>query len=293
MNINTPLVRELIAEQFPAWAHLPVDSVEPGGHDNRTFRLGGQLCVRLPSHERYVAQVEKEQEWLPRLAPSLPLPIPVPLAIGVPSDRYPWPWSVYRWIEGELATTAQVDDPCAFAAALAEFLRALQQADPTSGPPPGPHNFFRGGPLTVYDAETRHAIAVLQGEIDDDAATRIWDAALGAPWRGSPVWLHGDIAASNLLVSAGRLSAVIDFGCSGVGDPACDLTIAWTFFAGASRGAVREGLSLDAATWARARGWALWKGLITLAANIGTDRFESGNATRIIDQVIRDPVSTG
>jgi aminoglycoside phosphotransferase (APT) family kinase protein len=240
--------------------------VELDGWDNTTFRLGEGLSVRLPSGDVYSAQVDKEHRWLPVLAPLLPLPIPEPLAKGVPGCGFPRPWSVYRWLAGEHATVERVADLNRFATDLAEFLGALYAIDPTGGPAPGKHNFWRGGPLTTYDAETGEAISALRAEIDTDAATELWEAALAATWHGPPVWIHGDVAAANLLVVDGRLSAVIDFGCSAVGDPACDLTIAWTFFSGDSRAAFRDGLPLDDGTWARGRGWALWKALITLVA---------------------------
>ena len=185
---------------FQQWADLPIRPVDFGGWDNRTFHLGEQMTVRLPSAAGYALQVEKEQRWLPRLAPLLPLPIPVPLAMGQPGDGYPWHWSVYRWLDGETATIERIADLRQFAIDLAHFLVALHQIDATGGPPPGPHNFYRGGPLTVYDAETRQAIAALDGTIDTDAATEVWEAALKATWHGSPVWVHGDVAAGNLLV---------------------------------------------------------------------------------------------
>ena len=259
--IDVSLVRELVASQFPDWAHLPIERVEPNGWDNRTFRLGSEMSVRLPSHQRYAAQVEKEQEWLPRLEPLLPLPVPTPLARGVPGQGYPWHWSVYGWLDGDTASVGQIDDLNAFGSDLARFLRALYQVDPSGGPAPGLHNFFRGGSLNVYDGETREAIEALEGQVDPDSVTEVWEAALEASWHGAPVWLHGDLAASNLLVRGGRLSAVIDFGCSAVGDPACDLVISWTFLSGTSREAFRSGLSMDGGTWARARGWALWKAI--------------------------------
>jgi aminoglycoside phosphotransferase (APT) family kinase protein len=210
------------------------------------------------------------------------------LAKGAPADGYPWQWSVYRWLEGETATIERIADLRQFAIALGRFLTALQRIDPAGGPPPGQHNFFRGGPLTVYDAETRQATAALDGRIDADAASAVWEAALRTTWHGSPVWFHGDVAAGNLLVKGGRLSAVIDFGTSGVGDPACDLVIAWTLFGGGSRAAFRAALQLDEATWARGRGWTLWKGLITLAANIDSNPLEAKRARRVIDKVLAD-----
>ncbi len=288
VDINVSLVRRLVVTQFPQWADLPIKPVEFGGWDNRTFHLGEEMTVRLPSGSWYALQVEKEQEWLPKLAPLLPLPIPVPLAKGKPAGGYPWHWSVYRWIEGEAASTGRIADLREFATELARFLSALQRIDPTGGPPPGRHNFFRGGPLAVYDAETRQAIAALDGEIDTGAASAVWEVALKPTWRGSPVWFHGDISVGNLLVKEGRLSAVIDFGTSGVGDPACDLAIAWTLFKEESRNAFRAALQLDDATWARGRGWTLWKALITLAEHKIPTPLEAVKARRVLDEVLAD-----
>ena len=287
-NIDVALVRRLIAAQFPRWADLPITPAVPQGWDNRTFRLGADMSVRLPSAEGYVLQVEKEHRYLPRLAPHLPLLIPVPLARGAPGEGYPYPWSVYRWLPGETAVTARIDNMNEFATALAHFLAVLQRVDSTGGPPPGPHSALRGGPLTAYDAETRCAIVALRGEIDTGAATAVWEAALKATWHGAPVWFHGDVAVGNLLVQDGRLSAVIDFGCAGVGDPACDTVIAWTLFAGENRDAFRAALPLDDDTWARGRGWALWKALITLAADNTTEPVKAGEVRRVIAEVLAD-----
>lgn len=261
--INVELVRRLIALQFPEWSGLPVMAVEPGGWDNRTFRLGEHMSVRLPSALAYAAQVEKEQEWLPKLAPRLPVAIPVPLAKGAPAEGYPWSWSVYRWLDGEPVTASPIPDPTGLALSIARFLAALHRVDTTGGPPPGPHNFGRGGRLALYDAETRSTLAALAGRLDTAVAGDIWAAAL-SEWHGPALWVHGDMSAGNLLVQDGALCAVIDFGCAAVGDPACDLVIAWTLFSGESREAFRAALPIDKDTWDRARGWALWKALITI-----------------------------
>ncbi len=290
MDINVQLVSNLVRAQFPQWADLPIRPVEADGWDNHTFRLGADMSVRLPSAERYVLQVEKEQRWLPVLAPQLPLPIPVPLGIGQPAEGYPWHWSVYHWLEGENAAIPRIANLSRFAETLALFLAALYRIDPAGGPPPGKHNFFRGGPLSTYDRETRSAIELLAGKIDSSAATAIWNEALHAPWRGSPVWIHGDVSAGNLLVRNGDLCAVIDFGSSGVGDPACDLVIAWTLFSGQSRAVFRATLQLDAATWARARGWALWKALITVADDIDGAPEKSADALQVIRELLADPM---
>jgi aminoglycoside phosphotransferase (APT) family kinase protein len=287
-EVDAALVRSLVAAQFPQWTHLPVRAVDSQGWDNRTFRLGDDMSVRLPSAGRYVAAIEKEHAWLPRLAPRLPLPIPAPLAIGAPGEGYAWPWSVNRWLGGESAATGPIADRRQFAADLAGFVSALQRVDAADGPPAGRHSFWRGGPLATYDDETRGAIATLGHQIDAVAAPAVWDAALAAEWRGPPVWVHGDVAPGNLLVEGGRLSAVIDFGQACVGDPACDLAIAWTFFEGESREAFRAKLPLDDATWARARGWTLWKALIVLAGSPGANPADADACRRVIGDVIAD-----
>ena len=253
----------LLREQFPRWQHLPLRPVVDGGNDHRIFRLGDDLCVRLPSAPEYVPQVAKEQTWLARLAPRLPLPVPSVRGIGEPSERFGAPWSVYDWLPGESASTAAPQDIRRFAADLASFLVALRAVDGADGPEPGRHSAFRGGPIAHWDPEMRHLIRRVDGR-ERDLASGIWRDALAARFRGPAQWFHGDVSANNLLVRDGALAAVIDFGCAGVGDPACDTVIAWTFFTGSSRALFRRELDLDETAWARGRGWALWKGLIML-----------------------------
>lgn len=286
--LDVTLVRRLVASQFPQWKDLPVRPVALSGWDNRTFHLGEQLLVRLPSAAEYASQVEKEHLWLPFLAPRLPLQIPEPLAIGEPGEGYPWKWSIYRWLEGKSAASAPIKEMSLFARSLAQFLIALEKIDPTGGPLPGEHSFYRGGALTIYDAETRGAIAALKGKMDAKAVTEVWEAALATSWKQPPIWVHGDISAGNLLVRDGELRAVIDFGQLTVGDPACDLVIAWTFFNGESRNVFREVLSFDTGTWARARGWALWKALIIAAGLGNTNSVEGTQCWRIIEEVLAD-----
>lgn len=260
--IDLALVRRLIAAQFPQWTGLAVRPVAESGWDNRTFRLGEEMLVRLPSAAWYAPQVEAEHRWLPVLAPGLPLPIPQPLARGEAGEGYPWPWTVARWIEGATATSAGVAGEAAFGTELARFLAALQGLGAADGPAPGARNFHRGGELATYDGETRAAIARLHGRFDAEAVTAVWEAALAARFEGPAVWVHGDVAPGNLLVRDGRLCAVIDFGGMAIGDPACDLAIAWSFLEGEARQAFRGRLALGGEVWARGRGWALWKALI-------------------------------
>lgn len=252
------LVGRLVRAQFPQWAGLALEPVPSAGTDNALYRLGSDMVVRLPRSRRTMAALAKERFWLPRFANRLPLAVPVPLADGMPGEGYPFEWAVYRWITGEDATKADVDDERALATELARFLSALREIDASDGPAPGDHNVFRGVPLERRDADTRSAIARLHDSIDADAATSAWEAALRAPaWEGTPVWVHGDLDARNLIVDHGRLSAVIDWGCAGVGDPACDVAVAWKVLSAETRAVFRTTLAVDDPMWFRARGWAL------------------------------------
>ncbi|PIS01369.1 MAG: aminoglycoside phosphotransferase [Chlamydiae bacterium CG10_big_fil_rev_8_21_14_0_10_35_9] len=288
LTIDKSLVKKLVSSQFPQWKELPVEPVASSGWDNRTFHLGKSMLARLPSAADYELQVEKEHTWLPKLARSLPLPIPIPLEMGNPEYGYPWKWSIYRWLEGEPATTASINDLNELATDLANFLTALYKIETTGGPLPGLHNFYRGGSLSVYSADVHRAIVSLKDKINASAVVRTWEKALASSWEYPPVWVHGDISAGNLLMQEGKLSAVIDFGQLAVGDPACDLVINWTFFHGKSRKIFQEVLSLDKTIWSRARGWALWKALIVAAGFTNPNNAESKQCWQIIEDVIAE-----
>ena len=261
--VDVPLVERLIARQFPQWADLPIRPVAMDGWDNWTFHLGDRMKVRLPSADGYAGQAAKESEWLPRLAPHLPVEVPVPLAVGQPDEGFPWLWSVYQWIDGDPVT--RNIDKLALARDVAGFLNALMAIDPADGPPPGAHNFLRGAdPMEAYGAEARRFVDALEGVIDTRAAHAVLDTA-AASRAATPVWVHGDIGVGNLLARNGRLSAVIDFGCAAVGDPSCDLVLTWVFLDGESRAAFRSLVVVDEAAWARGRAWALWKAALLAA----------------------------
>jgi aminoglycoside phosphotransferase (APT) family kinase protein len=295
VNIDTHLVRRLVAAQFPQWADLPVAPVAKSGVDNATYRLGADISVRLPRFPRWVGQVEREQRWLPRLAPQLPLAVPVPLAQGTPGEGYPFPWSVYGWLDGEDATLERIADPRQAAIDLAGFLIALQRIDPAGGPPPEWSNGFRGVPMgderdsAVVESRVRARIAALDGVVDTDAITAVFEAALAAPaWDAPPVWIHGDPAPTNLLAKDGRLSAVIDFGTLAVGDPATDLIAAWTFLDGETRDIFRAALSVDDATWARGRAWGLTGILPSPDELSDSDPVRAARARRRLDEIVAD-----
>jgi aminoglycoside phosphotransferase (APT) family kinase protein len=289
VDVDVSLVGRLLAAQFPQWADLPIEPITSAGTDNTIYRLGSDMAVRLPRIESATGQVDKEHQWLPRLAPLLPLAIPVPLAKGTPGEGYPWHWSIYQWLEGENATIERIADLCAAARDLAQFVAALQRIDPVGGPPPGVHNSFRGVPLATRYAETRAAIASLDDMLDTGVVTAAWDAALQVPaWHGPPVWIHGDLSPLNLLTERGRISAVIDFGCLGVGDPACDLQVAWNLLSSYTREVFRAALPLDDATWTRGRGWALSVGLIALPYYQSTNPVLAAIARHAIDEALAD-----
>jgi aminoglycoside phosphotransferase (APT) family kinase protein len=286
--IDASLVVRLLNSQFPQWADLPITPLVPGGWDHRSFRLGDDMVVRLPSAEAYATQVEREHRWLPILAPLLPLTIPEPIALGESGEGYPWQWAIRTWIEGEGATHACVSDLSTFARSIGEFLNALHRIDSRDGPPSEASNFFRGGSLTIYDEQARRAIRALQDSIDVSAAMRIWEDALATEWQGTPLWVHGDISAGNLLVRDGRLAAVIDFGSMAVGDPACDLVIAWTFLTAQTRPAFRAAVGTDDAIWQRGRGWALWKASIVVAGITATNPVERAQSARTIAEIMAE-----
>ncbi|HEY8588117.1 MAG TPA: aminoglycoside phosphotransferase family protein [Naasia sp.] len=261
--ITERTVEVLVRQQFPDLAHLPVRRVALDGWDNRSFRVGEELVARLPSAAGYVAQVGKEIEWLPWLRARLPIPVPEILGVGEPSDQFPSPWTIRRWIPGE-PYSASSERPVELGAFLSGFLRELWSLDPV-GPTPGPHSAFRGAAVTRWADEVVAAIKALPSAAERRQAEAVWAEAVAATAdESSTLWLHGDIAPGNLLVHEGKVGAVIDFGCAAVGDPACDLAICWTDLDAPSRHRLREDLDVPDALWARGRGWALWKALITV-----------------------------
>ncbi|HVF05302.1 MAG TPA: aminoglycoside phosphotransferase family protein [Frankiaceae bacterium] len=266
VEVTDALVRRLLGAQFPPWADRPLRRVESSGTDHALYRLGPDLAVRLPRIHSAIGQVAKEYEWLPRLAPFLPLAIPVPAARGEPGEGYPFAWAVYGWLGGENAAVAPVADPRDAAVRLGRFVAALQALDLPGGPAPGRHNFFRGVPLADRDESVRERIEDLRDDYDTGALTAAWEESLAAPvWDRPGVWLHGDLHATNLLVTEGTLTAAIDWGGMGVGDPACDLMPAWSFLPPEARAAFRAELRYaDDATWLRSRGWALSMGIMAL-----------------------------
>ncbi|MFJ1549608.1 aminoglycoside phosphotransferase family protein [Streptomyces sp. NPDC088246] len=283
-DIGESLVHRLIASQFPGWAGLPVEPVVPVGTSNAMYRLGEDLVVRLPRTAGAAGDVEKEHHWLPRLAPSLPAAIPVPLGRGGPAEGYPWHWSVFQWLDGANPAVGEVVEPGPLAADLADFVAALHRIDPADGPPS-----FRSEPLAARDTATRAAIAVLHEAVDTGAALAVWEAALRASAPTGPaVWIHADLQPGNLLLVNGRLSAVIDFGCMGLGDAAVDLIAAWYLLPAHARGTFRTAVNADDAAWARGRGWALSTALGELRYYRDSNPAMAAIARHVIREVLTD-----
>lgn len=264
--VDASLVRSLLREQHDDLADLPLTDVGEGW-DNRLFRLGEDLAVRLPRRAIAAALIEREQRWLPHLGPRLPLPIPVPQRAGRPGRGFPWPWSVTQWFDGQSALVSPPDNLSTAAAALGAFVRALHHPAPADAP----HNPWRSVPLAARSSVFMNHLGRLDGLVDRTAAVTLWEHALAAPsWSGSPVWIHGDLHLGNLLVQDGRLSAVIDFGDVAAGDPATDLSVMWMLLPASVRPILCESARsefdpIDDHTLLRARGWALALGLAYLA----------------------------
>jgi aminoglycoside phosphotransferase (APT) family kinase protein len=284
VETSVALMRLLLGRQFPHWAELSIERVESYGTDHDIYRLGDHLAARLPRIGWATGQAAKEAEWLPKLAPHVPLALPVQVAMGRPAEGYPFGWSVYEWLPGENANGA-IDDLEQAAVDLAAFVNALRRVDTT-----GAHSrpaAARGAPLAELDEQVRGSIAQLGDRIDGAAAGRSWAQSLDAPaWDGEEVWVHGDLLPGNLLVVDGRLSAVIDFGCLNVGDPAGDLQPAWNVFAGASRMQFRAELEVDDASWLRGRGWALYQAVSALAYYWDTNPGMVRQASNALAQVL-------
>ncbi|MFF4156505.1 aminoglycoside phosphotransferase family protein [Streptomyces sp. NPDC001678] len=284
--IDGALVRRLVAGQFPRWAGLAVERIPSGGTVNAMYRLGDDMVVRLPLVRGGADDVLTERTWLPRLAPQLPTPVPEVLGHGEPAEGYSWPWSVYRWLAGENPEAGALSEPILLAEDLAGFVAAMRRITL-----PGAPQAHRGGPVASLDAATRAAIEELrtipQEGVDCDAAAAVWEEALRAPgWDGPPVWLHADLMPGNLLVDRGRLASVIDFGCLGVGDPACDLFPAWNLLPADAREVFREALDVDDATWIRGRGRTLSQALIALPYYRKTNPAMAHNARHVIRTVL-------
>ncbi|MEZ5987381.1 MAG: aminoglycoside phosphotransferase family protein [Hyphomonas sp.] len=261
VEITETLVRALLRAQHPDLAALPVEFVGEGW-DNVMVRLGAELALRLPRRAIADDLLRKEQRWLPVLAPHLPLPISAPVRSGAPGQGYPFAWSVLPWIGGEAADLAPPD--ASEAPVLAGFLRALHR-QPL--PPEAPTNPVRDCPLTGKQADIERRMMWLRAQTGaiTPAVERAWAAGLEAPIDLPESWIAGDVHARNVLVRNGKFAAFIDWGDMCAGDPATDIASVWALFDDpAARCTALEAYGMSEATLARARGWAVFYGVILL-----------------------------
>jgi aminoglycoside phosphotransferase (APT) family kinase protein len=283
IHIDIDLVRRLLADQFPDLTEKPIRVVQSTGTVNAIFRLGDESYVRLPRLEIWAECIDHEWTWLPKLAPHISLNIPTPLARGKPTNGYPCPWAVYQWIEGFSYQDDLINDERQMAYDLAHFILELRSVDRLAAP--------RGGrrPLIELDAATRSAIEAARGVIDTEAVSAAWAQSLESPpWDRKPVWIHGDLLKSNLLVRAGRLCAVIDFGGAGIGDPAADVVPAWSVFTNVGRETFRLALDVDDDTWSRARGYALHQALLIIPYYAQSNPDFVTMAKRTVEEVLAE-----
>ena len=286
IELDEIVARKIIDAQFPEYKHLTLDPIVSGGTDNTMFRLGDTLCARFPKRKEAVPQIEKEQIWLPKLA-GLPLNIPRPMGRGDETAEFPYAWSLYEWLPGGSLVENAVEDWSSAAATLADFVMGLQTKDVTAAPLAGVQNHYRGVALEKRDELTKAAIAGLADEYPEKTLLRVWEDAMRTPkYAGDPVWLHGDLQGGNILVENGRLSAVIDFGLSGIGDPACDLMVAWSVLPKSARSIFKERVGVPEDAWRRGLGWALSVSVIALEYYRGRNQTLSQISRQTIDAIL-------
>lgn len=293
VDIDADLVRGLLAAHFPQWADLPITRVASAGTENAMFRLGTDLAVRLPMIAGATPGIAREQQWLPKLAPHLPVAVPEVVGVGGPTENFPWQWSVCRWLDGCNPEVDSIAEPEDLAIDLAEFIGALRAVDPAGGPTQS-----RGGQLADRDEATVAALEAARGlvdilDADIDTLRGIWAEALTFSGSAQRAWAHGDLSPGNVLIDQGRLRAVIDFGGVGVGDPTVDLIVAWNLLPAAARPILRAALDVDDATWARGRAWALSISAIQLPYYDTTNPVLANNSRHVLAQIVADERTVG
>ena len=283
--IDTSFATRLVAARFPDRAALPLVPLDTPGTDNEVFRLGERACLRMPRRTSADRQLVKEAEWLPRLAP-LTLEVPKPLELTGPFAPYPFHAAIYEWLPGASALDAPPGDMTAAAQALGRFVAALRERPAEGGPAAGAQNQYRGTPLSLRDGLTRNALARLGDLVDAGRLSRLWTTCLTAPPHPGPdMWLHGDLHGGNLIVRDGALTGVIDFGLLGIGDPAADLIVAWSFLDDATRTVFRETTGAGQDEWRRGQGWALSTAAIALDYYRDTNPVLSGLSLRALREL--------
>ena len=281
IETDAALVRNLLVAAFPHWAGLPIHPVPSSGTVNALYRLGAHMVARLPRTDWATGAIDRQERWLPVLAPALPVAVPRLLARGDPALGYPFEWGVYSWLPGRTFVAGELADEVGLARSLAALVLALWKIEPFGGPPQ------RRGDLRGWDKPARDAIDALEGLLDGRALRAAWEESLAAEtWSGAPRWVHADLMPANLLLESGLLSGVIDWEAAGVGDPALDLAVAWNALSAHAREVFRALVDVDEPTWIRGRGWALCTGLVALPYYIASNPELAANARFRITQVL-------
>jgi aminoglycoside phosphotransferase (APT) family kinase protein len=279
VELSVTLVECLLSAQFPGLAHLPVSFVAEGW-DNAMYRLGEDLCVRMPRRKIAEDLIKLEQKWLTQLAPILPVPIPAVVHVGKPALGYPWLWSLVPWFDGEEVGSGTLNEQ--EGVALGHFLKALHRQAPRHAP----ISDCRGGPLsTRADLVTFRAQRLAH---DFDWIARdilpIWEEGLAAPPENLRTWLHGDLHPRNVLMRGGKMAAVIDWGDMCAGDPATDLAALWMLLPNPkSRALAIDVYKPTQPTLLRAKSWAVTWGLLLL----DTGRVDNPNHAAIGEAILR------
>ena len=284
INIDIKLVKNLLSQQFSAWKNLNLELIKPEGTDNVMYRLGDDKVVRLPRRQISSLNVEKEINILPILKPHVSISIPEVLAVGKADERYPFSWLICSQLEGKNLDDKNKVDLHQAAIDLGHFVRSMQNIDSKNG-----IICKRGESISSRDHEVRRAIALSDQFFDTTLLTKLWSNVLQAPvWKGDPVWIHGDLHPGNLLVKNSKISAIVDFGLSGIGDPAVDLMVAWTLLTKETREIFRSIVRPDDATWERARGWALFLGVLGCYYYVESNPAFAAIAKKSVDEVVID-----
>ena len=288
MELGLEQAQRLVQNQFPQWAELPLTPFQSFGTDHILYRLGSDKVVRFPIKTEIAQNIPLQQNWLAKFA-KLPLDTPQILGIGRADDNFPYAWSVAKWIDGQDAASTPITDWSEAAVSLGRFVRELRMIDTTGGITSGQHNAWRGCPLAMLDDRTRGAIGLVSDLFDRATLTAIWEQALSAPvWESGPTWIHGDIHAANMVVRDGQIAGVIDFGLMALGDPACDLALAWSFLPARYRDLFLHAAEASEAMQLRGKGWGLYAGVIAFSYYRDNNPVLAAISSQTIEAVLAD-----
>ncbi|MEQ9315585.1 MAG: phosphotransferase, partial [Henriciella sp.] len=284
------LIRSLVKSSFPNLADADIRLVRSGGTDNYIFRIDNDLCLRIAKRDAAIPALHQREPAALKALSDLPLETPRFMAKGSLPDPEGWPWMICTWLHGVSMDAAGHTATTEDAGRLALFLLDLQGFHKRNAAEPAPDNHWRGVGLAQRGEVTADAIATLSDEFDGEALSKVWASALSADpcKRDEQTWIHGDMHPANLVVRDGAITGVIDWGLSGLGDPACDLMAAYTVFSGKARDAFARATAASESAWMRARGWALSTAVVALAYYRGSDAPIVARSREVIGEVLAE-----